>query len=209
MSFIFRFIPFVFLLFASAHAQVRVGLDMDVGLPINLSNRAYKAISEGIADTHLKIYRVNRKGLGVAGGVHYLFNDLNPNADPNRGYYLQGDFHTIGPTFGIFYRQDGGLKFEAEYGFNTSYLFHSLRSNYCAETAQWTSLGFNPYFKGIFSSSSTRLFFSFFVGYNFQNYAFTHDFLCNVGLQGYSESDFQGATQYLSFGFGFNYVLKD
>ncbi len=193
----------------SLSAQKRFGIDMEVGLPVNIANRAYRAIAEGIADSRLSVYRISNKGLGVKGGVQYLFNDLNPNADPNIGYYLQGDFHTIGPMAGIFYRQDGGLKFEAEYGLNFSYLYHSLRSNYCPDPSRWESISFNPYFKLILPSSNTKLFFSFFTGYNFQNYEFSHDYLCNTGLQGYSEDDFKGPVHYLSFGFGFNYVIKD
>lgn len=182
--------------------------NVEVGMPVSMKNKVYKWMMQGIVNTSGYYQYRFPSNLAVGAGVNFsLFNVNIYRVVPS----VKGTMNTLGgfvklsyekfysETFGI----DAGLKLgygkttfkdslvAIDHGGNRSYSINAL------------SLTPTVSFKLMADNANA---FSFTIGYSLQDFNFYPGRL-GYSPQGYSGTDFQGSTQFLSVGFGYTHYI--
>lgn len=184
-------------------------LSIELGLPIGLSNKAFKGFLQGMVNFSPYYHYNFKNNLSIGIGANYNFFWINHVLSPDKNNV--GAIHAFGSFLEIgyekFYTDRIGTDFSLKGGF-TQLNFYSVNNR---------SLGMGtpkknvPYLEPTFSFVITADEYSSFrwnLGYSIQNYTFDPTDLGFNYSKEYSSSDYNKATQFFTFGFGYTYYFK-
>lgn len=194
-----------------AHGQSlrpKGSFQVNLGLPINMTNKSFKGIMQGLINGSAHYQYSFRNGYGFGLGLNYSYFQINEFkiAEPVFGgmhtpaLFVRGGrekFHS--PNFGT----DWGLKF----GYALNMIGTNLNREKGLDPLMVESTYTEPYFALILMSDEQTAFkfnFAFaFYGFGFSPY--------KLGLEsssGYAVNSFRGNTTYLSVGFSYIHYFR-
>lgn len=200
------FICSIFVSQAQSTISPRSSFKVQIGLPSNTSNKAFRSIMQGLVILTPSYQYTFESSLALGAGLRYGFfnvNEFKNNAN------LSGGMHSVGAFIKVGQEKYFG-KFGLDYGLRMGYTFNYFLTNQNKFKNQ------NPYSNNSFLIEPTISFslmatektsFNFFLAYGVQTFKFRPN---QVGLDyfsGISKEDNNQITSYFTIGFGYSYFF--
>lgn len=209
MKYSLLFIAICFGTMVSAQSvRPKGSLQVNLGLPINMTNKAFKGIMQGLINGSAHYQYAYRNGFGFGAGFNYSYFQINEFkiAEPVFGgmhtpaFFVRGGrekFHS--PNFGT----DWGLKF----GYALNLVGTNLNREKGLDPLVISSTYTEPYFSLVLISDEQTA-FKFNFAYAFYGFSFSPYTLGLESSSGYAVNDFRGNTTYLSVGFSYIHYFR-
>lgn len=207
-QFIITFI-FIGTLF-NAQAQIdfspRSSFKVEIGLPNNVSNNAFKELMQGLLIVSPSYQYTFENSLSIGAGLRYGFfnvNEFKNNIDMSGGMHTAGAFAKIGSEK---YYGNFGLDYGVRVGY-TTHFFATNKNEDVIGKPYMNDGGFVEPTIGLSLMATERTSFRLALGYAFHAFKFRPH---QVGIENFSGIDpdnLDNITTYFTIGFGYSYYF--
>ena len=186
----------------------KASFQVGIGLPVNLTNKVFKGIMQGLVNGSLLYNYTFKNALSVGAGVNYTYFDVNrfKVAEP-----LFGGIHS--PA--VFLKAGHERFHTSNFGTDISVKFgaaqHAISTNLNREKGIDPLLITSSYIEPIFSLimlSDEKTAFKFNFSYAIYGFGFQPNQLGLKTNNGYDPKDFSDNSTYISFGFSYVHYFR-
>ena len=180
---------------------------IEVGLPIPTGNKPYQSMMMGLvkAAPYYQFTLKNHISFGIGGNYSYF--KTNEFKVPEKVF---GGIHSAGGFVKVGYEKFHSMRFGTDFGVKVGYtntLFDTDKNRDNGGAQSINCLYVEPTAAVVLTAGEYTS-YRFVVGYSIQGYDFVPSQLGINATGGFKPSDFNSATQYMTFGFGFTYYFK-
>lgn len=200
------FIISSFTLVAQAEFEPKGSFNIELGLPNNVSNKAYRELMQGLAIVTPSYQYTFDNSLSLGVGLRYGYFNVNEFKN-NIG--LTGAAHLTG-VFGKIGQEKYYGKFGLDYGVRVGYSMNFFTTNKNKELhgKPYTNDGaFVEPVLGLALTSGERSSFRLSLGYAFHNFRFNPTQVGLDEIAGFKADDYKNITTYFTIGFGYSYYF--
>jgi hypothetical protein len=188
--------------------QPRSSFKIEVGLPNNVTNSAFRDLMQGLAVLTTSYQFTFDNTLSLGAGLKYNFfnvNEFKNTVDLTGGIHSTGVFGKIGQE--KFYGNLG-----VDYGIRAGYLFNFFDTNKNEELNggpyQEGSIFFEPHL-GLALMASEQSSFRLALGYTFNSFQFRPNQVGLDNFSGFADEDLTPITTFFTIGFGYSRYFKN
>ncbi len=180
---------------------------LELGLPVSTSNKPYQSMMMGLINFAPYYQFTLQNHLSFGAGVNYSYFRANEFKVPQK---VVGGLHNVG-IFGKvgwekFHSMRFGTTAAVKVGYTQSHFTTDL-NKVNGGPVVIDGIYVEPNF-GLVLTAGEFISYSFVVGYAFQGYNFNTSHLGISAQGGFSAADYSKNTQFMTFGFGFTYYIK-
>jgi hypothetical protein len=202
----------IIILHSSITAQIepKHTFTMEVGMPIPMSNFAYRKMMKGIvAVSPFYQYRF-KNSFAIGAGINYSYLQINkftvPSSQP-----VTGGVHSAGvfvkASVEKFHNEQFATDFGVKIGYNNTYFVTDYNDSILGSAQSVGNVSITPML-GLILSVDEFTSYRFTLGYNMQGYGFYPRRLGLTTENGFDTSLYSRQTSFLIVGFGFTHYFK-
>ena len=181
---------------------------LELGLPVSTSNKAYQSIMMGLINFAPFYQFTLQNHLSFGAGVNYSYFRANEFKVPEK---VVGGLHNVGAFVKVGYEKFHTMRFgttaAVKVGYTQTHFTTDLNRTNNGGPVVIDGIYIEPNF-GLVLSAGEFISYSLVVGYAFQGYNFNTSHIGIDSKGGFSAADYSKSTQFMSFGFGFTYYIK-
>jgi hypothetical protein len=193
---------------AQADFRPRGSFKIEVGLPNNVTNSAFRDLMQGLAVFTTSYQFTFENTISLGAGLRYNYfnvNEFKNTVDLTGGLHSTGVFGKIGQE--KFYGNLG-----VDYGLRAGYTFNFFDTNKNEEfnngVYQEGALFLEPHL-GLALMASENSSFRLALGYAFNSFQFRPNQVGLENFSGFSDEDLTPITTFFTIGFGYSYYFKN
>lgn len=208
-----RFVFFLlfFISMNNGHAQnitPKASFHVNFGLPVSIANESFKGIMQGLVNSSAHFQYTLKNALCIGAGINFTYFSLNEFkiAETNKGgIFMPSAFLKVGHE--KFHTSNFGTDVGLKMGYTMNYFkSDSIMANE-GRARELGSLYIEPNF-GFMLTIDESTTIKLAIGYVVQNFGFRPSLLGLSTEGGFSPTNFDKITQYLTIGFGYTHYFK-
>lgn len=192
--------------------QPKHTFNMELGLPNGMVNKPFKDIMQGLVAVAPYYQYTFKNTLAIAAGIKYCYFGVNQFRVPEK---TLGGMHSAGSFIKIsrekFYTDRFSADMGIKFGYTQNYFVTSKPLDTISTakiTRQVNAALIEPTIR-LALVADDQVSYSLIVGYAFQGFKFGNEMIGFDSMMGYSDSDYNKTTSFLTVGFGFTYYFKE
>ena len=181
---------------------------LELGLPVSTSNKPFQKVMMGLINFAPYYQFTLQNHISFGAGLNYSYFRANEFKVPEK---VIGGVHNVGAFVKVGHEKFHSMRFGTtaaiKVGYTQSHFTTDLNRTVNGGPVAIDGIYIEPNF-GLVLTAGEYISYSLVVGYAFQGYQFNNTHLGIDAKGGFSAADYAKSTQFMTFGFGFTYYIK-